>query len=83
MSARSFLKPLLAVTFVLCSGSTLAQSNYLTPIGAPVGVETARKAAAAAVADPAPAVGPAVLVQRSYHSVPAAAGLAEAHSAGC
>jgi uncharacterized protein GlcG (DUF336 family) len=51
MAARSSLRPLLALTFVLCSGSALAQSNYLIPIGAPVGVETARKAAAAAVAE--------------------------------
>src|SRR5512139_3248734 len=51
MVVHSFLRPLLALALVLCTGSALAQSNYLIPIGAPVGVETARKAAAAAVAE--------------------------------
>ncbi len=42
-----------ALTLVLWSAGALAQttSNYLIPIGAPVGVEAARKAAAAAVAE--------------------------------
>jgi glc operon protein GlcG len=51
MTERSFLRPLVPLAFILCASSALAQSNYLIPIGAPVGVETARKAAAAAVAE--------------------------------
>ncbi len=43
----------LALTLTLWSAGALAQakSTYLIPIGAPVGLETARKAAAAAVAE--------------------------------
>ena len=43
----------MALALALCSGQALAQttSNYLTPIGAPIGVEAARKAVAAAVAE--------------------------------
>ena len=43
----------MALTLVLCAGGALAQSTsaYLIPIGAPIGVEAARKAAAAAAAE--------------------------------
>lgn len=43
----------IASALALCAGAALAQSTsaYLIPIGAPIGVETARKAVAAAVAE--------------------------------
>lgn len=50
---RTALKPLLALLLALVAGRALAQttSSYLIPIGPPVGVETAKKAAAAALAE--------------------------------
>jgi uncharacterized protein GlcG (DUF336 family) len=55
MSMHSLTKLLLAPTFLCCVTSALAQqtppSFYLTPYGSPVSVETARKAATAAVAE--------------------------------
>ncbi len=56
MTANSALRPALALALALSAGAALAQaqpptSNYLIPIGAPVGVETAKKAAAAALAE--------------------------------
>jgi uncharacterized protein GlcG (DUF336 family) len=43
----------IAAALALCAGAAMGQSTstYLIPIGAPIGVETARKAAAAAVAE--------------------------------
>ena len=55
MSARSLAKFLLVLFFLLCIASAFAQqpapSFYLTPYGPPVSVETAKKAAAAAIAE--------------------------------
>src|SRR5271169_4697759 len=55
MSARPLAKFLLALAFLCCVTAALAQqtppSFYLTPYGPPVSVETARKAATAAVAE--------------------------------
>jgi uncharacterized protein GlcG (DUF336 family) len=55
MSARPLAKLLLALTFLCCVTSALAQQAapnfYLMPYGSPVSVETARKAATAAVAE--------------------------------
>jgi uncharacterized protein GlcG (DUF336 family) len=54
---RSFTKAAAALLLTLFASATPAQapaappSAYLTPIGAPIGVETARKAAAAALAE--------------------------------
>jgi uncharacterized protein GlcG (DUF336 family) len=48
-----FTRLCVALALSLSAGAALAQapSAYLTPIGAPIGVEAARKAAAAAVAE--------------------------------
>lgn len=48
-----FSRTCVAFALACCSGGALAQStsNYLIPIGTPIGVEAARKAAAAAVAE--------------------------------
>ncbi len=51
MKANPVLKLLLALTLALGASTALAQSAYLTPIGPAVGVETAKKAAAAAIAE--------------------------------
>jgi glc operon protein GlcG len=55
MSAHSVAKFLLVLAFLCSVASAFAQqapaSFYLTPYGPPVGVETAKKAAAAAVAE--------------------------------
>lgn len=60
MTAQSVLKSLIVVMLVLCASCALGQappaaapgpSMYLTPIGPPIGVEAAKKAAAAAVAE--------------------------------
>ncbi len=53
MTVNSILKSLFAATLILCAGGALAQatSTYLIPIGPPVGVDTAKKAAAAALAE--------------------------------
>ncbi len=60
MTAHFVLRSLIVLTFVLCAGYALGQatpstppatSNYLIPIGPPVNVETAKKAAAAALAE--------------------------------
>ncbi len=56
MTANSVLKSLMVVTLALCAGYALAQappaaSAFLTPIGPPISVETAKKAAAAALAE--------------------------------
>jgi glc operon protein GlcG len=54
MSVHPSAKLLLILTVLCCVTSALAQqtpSFYLTPYGAPVSVETARKAATAAVAE--------------------------------
>ena len=50
---RTALKPLIALLFTLAAGRALAQttSSYLIPIGPSVGVEAAKKAAAAALAE--------------------------------
>jgi hypothetical protein len=52
MTANRVLKNL-ALASALWAGGALAQapSAYLTPIGAPVSLETAKKAAAAAIAE--------------------------------
>ncbi len=49
MSPRSILKFLLALMFLLCASSALAQMP--NPYGAPISLENAKKAAAAAVAE--------------------------------
>ena len=60
MRSRSVLKSLVVVIVVLCAGCAFAQAPpasmpspnfYLTPIGPPISVETAKKAAAAAIAE--------------------------------
>src|SRR5271166_4625072 len=55
MSTHSVPKFLLVLAFVWCVASAFAQqpapSFYLTPYGPPVSVETAKKAAAAAIAE--------------------------------
>ena len=56
MTKHSVVKSLIALMLVLCAGSAFAQappatSAYLTPIGPPISLETAKKAAAAAVAE--------------------------------
>jgi glc operon protein GlcG len=55
MSPRSLAKSLLVLAFLLCVASVLAQqppANFqLTPYGPPVSLETAKKAAAAALAE--------------------------------
>jgi len=53
MKAHSILKLLLALTLALGAGTAHAQatSNYLIPIGSAISVETAKKAAAAALAE--------------------------------
>ena len=56
MTSRSVLKSLIVVMLVLCADSAFAQappavSLYLIPIGPPISVETAKKAAAAALAE--------------------------------
>ncbi len=56
MSAHSVAKFLLVLAFVWCAASALAQqppiaNSNLTPYGPPVSLETAKKAAAAAVAE--------------------------------
>jgi len=56
MTAHRVLKSLMVLMVVLCAGYVVGQappaaSTYLTPIGAPVNVETAKKAAAAALAE--------------------------------
>jgi len=49
MSPRSILRSLLALMFSLCASSALAQMP--NPYGAPISLENAKKAAAAAVAE--------------------------------
>ena len=49
MSPPSILKSLLALVFALCASSALAQTP--TPYGAPISLENAKKAAAAALAE--------------------------------
>lgn len=56
MTAQSVLKSLIVVMLVLCASYALAQappaaSNYLTPIGPAISLETAKKAATAALAE--------------------------------
>ena len=60
MTAHSVVKSFIVLTLVLCAGCAFAQapaattpgpSFYLTPIGPPISIETAKKAAAAAVAE--------------------------------
>jgi len=56
MTAQSVRKSLIVVMLVLCASCALAQappaaSLYLIPIGPPISVETAKKAAAAALAE--------------------------------
>jgi len=60
MRSRSVLKSLVIVMVVLCAGCALAQAPpasmpgpnfYLTPIGPPISVDNAKKAAAAAIAE--------------------------------
>ncbi len=55
MSAHNFVKVLLVLAFLCCVGSVLAQqptaNSNLTPYGPPVSLETAKKAAAAALAE--------------------------------
>jgi glc operon protein GlcG len=56
MTAHCVLKSLMVLMLVLCAGYAVGQappaaSAYLTPIGSPVNVETAKKAAAAALAE--------------------------------
>ncbi len=60
MTAHSALKFVAVLMLVLCAGSLLAQappsaapptSNYLIPIGPSLSIETAKKAAAAAIAE--------------------------------
>ncbi|HYU46065.1 MAG TPA: heme-binding protein [Terriglobales bacterium] len=56
MTAHRVLKSLMVLMLVLCAGYAVGQappaaSTYLTPIGPPVNVETAKKAAAAALAE--------------------------------
>jgi glc operon protein GlcG len=56
MTAQSVLKSLTVLILVLCASYALAQappaaSPYLTPIGPSISVETAKKAAAAALAE--------------------------------
>ena len=56
MIAHRVLKSLMVLMLVLCAGYAVGQappaaSPYLTPIGPPVNVETAKKAAAAALAE--------------------------------
>lgn len=48
---RSLLKLLLSLTILLGAGTAHAQTGYLTPIGPAISVETAKKAAAAALAE--------------------------------
>ena len=47
--SQTFLKALLSMLFVLCASSALAQMP--NPYGAPISLETAKKAAAAAAAE--------------------------------
>lgn len=56
MTVHSAVKSLIVLMLALCASYALAQappaaSPYLTPIGPPVNVETAKKAAAAALAE--------------------------------
>ncbi len=53
MTLRSLLGTSLALSVALFAGAALAQttSSYLIPIGPPVGIEAAKKAAAAALAE--------------------------------
>jgi len=55
MSTKSFVKSLLVFAFLCCLAGALAQqpaaSLYLIPYGPPVSVDTARKAAAAALTE--------------------------------
>jgi glc operon protein GlcG len=56
MTAHRVLKWLMVLMLVLCAGYAVGQappaaSSYLTPIGSPINVETAKKAAAAALAE--------------------------------
>ncbi len=60
MTAHSAVKSLIVLMLVLCAGCAFGQappatpaapSMYLTPIGPPISVETAKKAAAAALAE--------------------------------
>lgn len=56
MTAHSAVKSLIVLMLVLCAGCAFGQapppsSPYLTPIGPPISVETAKKAAAAALAE--------------------------------
>jgi len=56
MTAQSVLKSLIVAMLVLCASYALAQappaaSNYLTPIGPAISLETAKKAATAALAE--------------------------------
>jgi glc operon protein GlcG len=59
MTTRLALRSLVVLIFVLCAGDVVAQtpsstpptSNYLIPIGPAVSAETAKKAAAAALAE--------------------------------
>ena len=55
MSAQPVVKSLFVLAFVWCVASALAQqpaaNPYLTPYGPPVSVDTAKKAAAAALAE--------------------------------
>jgi glc operon protein GlcG len=56
MAAHRVLTSLMMLALVLCGGYAIGQappaaSTYLTPIGSPINVETAKKAAAAALAE--------------------------------